>query len=159
MAGTLPFDSRYVAQPNGCWEWTGAVQSGGYGSVQHEGKVQTAHRVAYQLFIGSIPKGAWILHSCDNRRCVNPEHLIAGTPARNTKEALERKRMIPVKHHRGEATPNSKLTEAQVLEVRDLYDQGWSCKDIGESYGVNEQTIRLIGQRKNWSHVKEKVTA
>lgn len=155
----IPFEDRYVVRPNGCWEWIGAISSTGYGAIWVEGKSTTAHRVSYELNIGPIPEGAWILHSCDNPPCVNPRHLSAGTPAQNTQEAMERKRMTPCGVGSGEAHPTSKLTEVQALGVRDLYDQGWSCKDIGDAYGVNEQTIRLIGQRKNWKHLKEKVAA
>lgn len=162
MAGgptSIPFESRYVVRPNGCWEWTGAVTSAGYGSVSFEGEIQSAHRVAYELWVGPIPEDGWVLHSCDNRQCICPEHLLAGTPAQNTKEAIERKRMKPLTGHRGETAPYAKLTDVQVLEIRDLFDQGWGCKDIGEAYGVNEQTIRLIGKRVNWKSLKEKVAA
>lgn len=82
---------------NGCWIWTASVhrKNGGYGQIQlgrrGEG-VAKAHRVSYELHCGPIPDELMVLHRCDNRRCVNPEHLFLGTAQDNTDDMIQKKR-------------------------------------------------------------------
>lgn len=156
MAGTFEerFARSYEEHPGGCWEWTKSIQSRGYGTIGRNGKVILAHRAAYELFNGPIPDGAHVLHSCDNPRCVNPEHLMAGDAAQNMREAVERKRLLP---HRGEAHGGAKLTNEKVLEIRSLFDGGWGRKDIGDAYGVSEPVVAGIGRREGWAHIEEAV--
>lgn len=141
------FNASYEVRANGCWEWTGSVASHGYGSFGVDGRTETAPRVAYKLFVGEIPEGACVLHSCDNRLCVNPNHLTVGDKAQNAQEAVERGRMT--------LPSNAKLNESQVAEIRSLFDQGWGRKDIGDAYGVTEGAVYGIGDRRTWSHVEE----
>lgn len=86
-----------VDKQDGCWEWMGAKAGTGYGSIQAGGrgsKSLLAHRVSYSLSSGAIPEGLYILHSCDNRSCVNPAHLRAGTNQENIQEAYDKGRKI-----------------------------------------------------------------
>lgn len=85
------FETRFVVTP-GCWLWTGEIGSSGYGRFYAYGRKYRAHRFSYEAYKGEIPKGMLILHSCDNPRCVNPDHLRVGTDADNTRDKMERGR-------------------------------------------------------------------
>ena len=72
-----------------CWNWTGSGRER-YGTIRINGKTLSAHRVSYCLFVGPIPKNLMILHSCDNKSCVNPNHLSVGTHEENMRQVKER---------------------------------------------------------------------
>ena len=75
-----------------CWNWTGAITSTGYGKIKVQYKTKLAHRHSYELLVGPIDTGLFILHSCDNKLCVNPEHLRQGTQSENIKEMHDKGR-------------------------------------------------------------------
>lgn len=81
-----------VNKTNNCWNWTGGTDSSGYGSFGYKGKTIASHRISYELFIGQIPDGLHILHKCDNRKCVNPEHLWVGTNNDNVQDRVKKGR-------------------------------------------------------------------
>ena len=74
-----------------CWVWTAAKSSKGYGSIKLDGKVQVAHRVAYETLVGPIPDGLHIDHLCRNRACVNPDHMERVSRSTNSTRANERR--------------------------------------------------------------------
>jgi hypothetical protein len=81
-----------------CWEWTGAMSSTGYGRMTRGGRGEgwvRAHRVAWELANGPVPDGLHVLHHCDNRSCVNPEHLFIGTRSDNMRDAMQKGRLKP----------------------------------------------------------------
>ena len=90
----LPFWGRVDSSAgyNECWEWLGAVQSAGYGFTSKG----LAHRIAYELRVGQIPKGLTIDHLCRNKLCCNPRHMEAVTLAENLRRAVATRN-----HHRG----------------------------------------------------------
>lgn len=89
---TERFWNHVDQQPNRCWEWTGCLDRYGYGKVKIGGVVFISHRIAYEISKGEFDKSMHILHSCDNPKCCNPEHLHLGTHVQNMREMAERGR-------------------------------------------------------------------
>jgi hypothetical protein len=158
---------------NACWEWTQSNRNG-YGACWEFGVQLIAHRVAYSLANGPIPKGMCVCHSCDNPACCNPRHLWLGTQAENLADGRRKGRIRPPKvsrerqargdRHgshthperlpRGSSHKNSKLTERQVVAIRAAYAKGGvSFKKLGERFGVAAGTVHIIVHRKAWKHV------
>ena len=141
-----------LSAPSTCIEWQGSFKNDGYGSVNWEGKSTTAHRVAYILTNGPIPAGLQVRHTCDNRKCCNPEHLILGTARDNGADRRERPKMWPW-GAKGSAHGQAKLTEAQVVEIRQRYAQGEYQNALGRAFGVSQKAIFDIVHRETWTHV------
>jgi hypothetical protein len=140
--------------PSGCIEWQGSKFVRGYGRSFMNGRQCTASRVSYSMFVGPIPEGLHILHSCDNPPCVNPTHLRAGTSKENMQE---RERKGRRKAPKGEGHSMAKLTEDDVRAIRGNHDPKSperNSRALAKQYGVDYSMIRLIINNKNWKHVK-----
>jgi hypothetical protein len=145
--------------PDSCWPWLASFGTGGYGKFgvgiqQTEG----AHRVAYFLAHGDIPDDMpCILHRCDNRPCVNPAHLFAGTKRDNTHDMLTKGRSGfqngAWTSSPGSTNPNAKLTEDAVVAIRCRISGGASTADLAREYQVSEVSIHKIRYRQSWKHV------
>lgn len=142
----LPYPIEYQ---NGCWVWRGPRNHGGYGRVHLRGKRYRAHRVLWQGLNGPVPEGFEVLHRCDNRSCINPDHLFLGTAADNNHDMVAKGRQV-----RGEAVGTRRLTESQVLDVLERLRSGESHKAISERYAVHPGTISKIACRTRWRHLK-----
>lgn len=142
---------------NGCWNWTRAITSRGYGHFSLNGKIISAHRFAWELIYGPINDDLCVLHKCDNRRCVNPDHLWLGTKSENTLDASRKGRryIIPKSvMRRGENHGLAKLTNSQAIEIYQRYDgQRGSIAKLAEEFGVCIQTVSNIVHGKGWKSV------
>lgn len=138
--------------PSGCIEWQGTKRNG-YGRLivgsrkDHTRRSESSHRVAYQTFVGPIPKGMWVLHKCDNPSCINPDHLFLGTRQDNVddRERKGRNKMPNLKH---EKHPNSKLNWKSVHKIRALIYV--KPKELAEMFGVSRRTISDVINYKTW---------
>lgn len=129
-----------------CWEWIGRISSYGYGQLYSvmEDRYVPAHRVSYILNIGTISANMCICHACDNRKCVNPDHLWMGTNADNVRD-----REAKGRGKRG----RQKLTEMEVLEIRFKWLSGLTCKEIGAQYNVDKGTVQSACSGHSWKNV------
>jgi len=144
-----------VDKTGSCWLWLGARNKGGYGHSRYaNGRNGDAHRVAWTVTNGDIPDGLMVLHSCDNRLCVNPAHLFLGTQLDNMRDMDAKGRRRTVTHdQRGELNGTAKLTKAIVLSIRELHESGISQREIGRKLGVTAGNVWAIVHRKSWNHI------
>ena len=108
-----------------------------------------AHRASYLIFKGEIPTGKLVLHTCDNRKCVNPDHLFLGTAKENTADMYKKGRGLI-----GNKVPQSKLNAQEVKKIRKLHSKGFSQAYIARKYQMASPTICSIVNYKTWKHVK-----
>jgi hypothetical protein len=125
-----------------CLLWIGAISKSGYGKMQVRKKTCRSHRVAYEMFVGAIPDGMFVLHKCDVRLCVNPNHLFLGTTDDNMADMVAKRRSVY-----GQKNPHHKLTEEQVRAIRIDHRHG---KVIAAAYGVNNRCVSQIKLRQSW---------
>lgn len=107
--------------------------------------MQLAHRVSYVVNNGKIDDGMFVLHKCDNKKCVNPNHLFLGTQKDNMMDKVAKNRQ-----RKGELVPQAKLKVEQVLDIRKM--QG-TLQEIANKFGVSFQCVSLIKNNRRWSHV------
>lgn len=145
--------SKVEAQSDGCWAFTGALVSG-YGQLRINGQQIYAHRLSWIEHNGPIPKGLYVLHKCDNRWCINPDHLFLGTYKDNSDDMIKKGR---AKHDgylvQGERNGHSILKEKDIIEIKRLLDAGFTHSSIGEFFGVTRECITRINRGINWRHV------
>lgn len=129
----------HVAGLDGCWLWTGTLDAYGYGRVgARDAEEQRAHRMSWRLTRGAVPDGLWVLHRCDNRRCVNPGHLFLGTNADNVHDMVSKGRDA------------GKLTAQDRDCIRKLHATGvFSNGELGRAFGVSKASVRKTVHGRN----------
>lgn len=181
------------ATDRGCLEWSGSAFKNGYGLFYMKGRDERANRIAFKIAHGYAPTDKFVCHHCDNRICVNPEHLYEETQKQNMQDASRRNRMpTGLNHHavkyperrltgdkhwsrhkpeciargdrsgarthpesicKGEDCGKSKLTEAQVIEIRSMYAAGASGLSLAKKFNTVPGNICFIIHRKTWKHI------
>ena len=158
----LPLEARfwkYVDKkgPDECWPWNAKSKVDGYGTLSIGGRGSPkilAHRLSWQIHNGGIPHdgsyhGIVVMHKCDNRACVNPEHLILGTQADNVKDMDNKGRRV-TSPRLGEDNGFSRFTES---DVRFMRKSPLSNADLGRLFDCERSTISGIRSRKTWRHI------
>lgn len=136
---------RSKVRPDGCVEWTGYVNPNGYGQITLPsalrnipalGRITTAPRAACWLAHGDRPADAYVLHSCDNRWCINPEHLRWGDAYENAQDAIERNRLRVGADH-----PDARLSDDDVIEIVRRARDGERVYALADEYGIDWSMI------------------
>ena len=142
-----------------CWNWTAGIDTPGYGGFKYNGKKINSHVMTWILTNGEVPKGFWILHTCDNKLCCNPNHLFLGTPLDNVRDMIKKGRnVVTLKIHpelaaRGEKASSAKLKAFQVIEIREKLKQGFTLAELSREYKVDARLIAGIRDNKYWKSV------
>lgn len=146
------------AGPDACWLWKASLGTNGYGLIGVNGRTVTASRFAYELANGPIPPDRFVLHTCDNRACVNPAHLFLGDARTNSLDMVSKGRhgasTSPDQWARGERQGGAKLTSEQVLAIRSEYAAGKvSMSQLAKKYGVCTPHVWALIHHVNWQHL------
>lgn len=129
---------KIIKDDNGCWNYTGSVNTDGYPSLTRKGYRNTSpgnvkgHRYVYEMTKGEIPEGQVIRHTCDNIKCLNPEHLILGTPLDNVLDRVERGRS------------HNHVTKEQVEMIRTLRRSGLSQLAAANIVGCSQMFVSKL---------------
>lgn len=156
--GVKGFWNKILQHPgDGCWEWQGYLDKDGYGKFTTvvEGRSRTfrPHRLLYE-WTHRIKLGALILmHACDNRKCVRPEHLRAGTQAQNIADMIAKGRKGEAPDNRGELSPCAILREDDVREIRAYRGIYGAIPLLAKLYGTSREAICGVLYGKSWRHV------
>ena len=134
-----------VEKTDTCWNWTAGTNSGGYGQIQCVDKLWKAHRMSYLLHHGTIDGTLKVLHKCDNKLCVNPDHLIQGTQKENIYDMIRK--------GRANSGGLTKLNYEIAEEIRKGYEDGLNQYQLADKYGVSQSQISNIILGKRWGAV------
>jgi hypothetical protein len=135
--------AKTKATDSGCWEWQAGKHKVGYGASPFWcGGGRYAHRAMHAAVIGEIPKGMYVLHSCDNRLCINPEHLSLGTHLDNIKDMHAKNRQrggsMP-----NEENPSCKFTNAEILNMR-MTRRHMSLRKMVAHFNISETHLLRV---------------
>lgn len=137
---------------NGCIEWQGSTCTSGYGQFWLQGKHQLTHRLMAKLVIPNPNNLPVVMHTCDNRLCLNPEHLLWGTVKDNNADRHKKGRSV-MPNNAGSKHGMAKLSEAQILVIRkDLITK--SQAQVAREQNVSRSCIGLIAANKRWAHIQ-----
>jgi len=151
------FNKNTKIADSGCIEWTAATDPSGYGKIKIAKKTMSTHVAAWRIANGgiSVPIGSVVMHSCDNRKCVNILHLSCGTQSRNMEDCRDRGRLF-IAH--GESHANARLNNDIVMEIRRLYATGLTQRQVASRLGLNYPVVRAVIERRSWKHVENGIT-
>ncbi len=127
-----------IKTSEGCSIWDGSKGSNGYGTVNIDGLTYSTHRAAFTFTKGVIPKGFDVCHTCDNRSCINPNHLVLGSRLDNMRDAMSKGRL------------GVSFSAKDLVIIRTLSYEGSSLRDIARRFNTNHKLISRIIKDKNY---------
>lgn len=133
---------------NGCWNWKLVLTKRGYGAIRLLNRPFQAHRFSKMVVGYLIPPKMLACHTCDNRKCVNPDHIYIGTPKQNSQDMVLRHR-VPV----GERRHNAVLSDAGVIEMRRLRDGGVTLERLAAMFNTTSGNVHRVCKRRTWTHI------
>lgn len=145
-----PYRSRFIArvdvtETERCVEWSGSCRRDGYGQYYILGRgMCAAHRISYEVFVEDIPSGMYVLHQCDNKRCVNPAHLFLGTAADNTHDSILKGRFA------GQGRRYPKFKRGEQWLMRRLAAAGIAYSVVAPMFKCSTTTVRKIVRDPNY---------
>lgn len=157
-----------IRRPGECWPWIAGNFPDGYGCFYLDGRMHGAHRIAWRLARGKIPRGKHALHHCDNPPCCNPygkSHIYVGNHQQNMRDMYARSRRRPARGNangartrpdrlaRGDNHYRAKLTADQVRTIRGCLDRGAKQSELARRFGVTRSLIHHIKTRLTWAHL------
>lgn len=155
---------KRVVKSKGCWLYPCSPKKKyPQTSLGSRDKFELTHRLAWMISNRApIPEDLWVLHACDNPKCVRPDHLFVGTPQDNSSDMVSKGRSTkgrswaarhPELLARGENHRKSVLTSDQVLRIRALREEGFSMYRLAHMFGISDTNVGNIVKRKTWSHL------
>jgi len=126
------FNEKWKEDKSGCWIWFASKRPNGYGQFWDGDRITYAHRVSYVLHVAEIPDGHVVLHNCDNRACVNPDHLSAATQAENVADCIKKDRM-------------ARLPKKKRGAITEMLGYGESQSSVARKLSVPRSTVRYWG--------------
>ena len=145
-------DNQSVYDDNDCKLFMGARDGLGYGWVMKEGKQVLIHREVFKKYNPDVDiTGFVVMHQCDQRNCINPEHLKRGTQKENVHDMIAKGRKASTA---GSKNSQARLTEKKVLEIRELVASGMTRTQIAKDWGFSISAIGRAASGKYWTHVK-----
>ena len=145
------FHEKWTRNPdNGCWEWTASLNSNGYGQIKRPGERRQfiAPRLSYMIHYGDIPEGMYVLHTCDNRKCVKPTHLFLGSADDNAKDMKSKSR-----HTHGITGHDHKIDDDIARYIHKMAGEGVAQSEIGRIVGLSQSTVWKILTGQRWKHI------
>ena len=141
--------NRVDIPESGCWEWALKCRPNGYARMTFKRQSWYAHRLSYVAFGGVLIEGQDVCHHCDNRKCVNPEHLFQGTRKDNMRDAMEKGRVAT-----GMKLPQSKLSENDKAEIMTRVKEGDGYLAIGRDFNVTRSVIGVLARKNGFCRKK-----
>ena len=154
-ADRLEFESYYCETISAeCWMWLGYCSKVGYGQFRSKRFLaRIAPRIAFLLSGKLLKPGQLVCHHCDNKQCVNPSHLYAGSYSDNNHDTWKRGGREGTFDYRGEKNPRVKLTKEQVIEIRRLRKLGYFLKDVAQRFNCSVAQVSSVATHRSWSHL------